>query len=114
MQTTSIQTLAGPIEPPPIAGQNNTIISLLDDFERIQPLWDRFVDEHPKASAFHTSEMVRAFQGARGHRPLALASLTSGGAVTAILVSVRVQTLPSPMGWLSSRSVFYAEPLCKD
>jgi hypothetical protein len=114
MQTTPIHTLAERIALHPTAGQNNTIVSLLDDFEGIQPLWDRFVDEHPKGSAFHTSEMVRAFQGARGHRPLALASVTSAGTVMAILVAVRVQTLPSPMGRLSSRSVFYAEPLCKD
>jgi serine/alanine adding enzyme len=114
MQTTSYQSLAERIASHPPAGQNYTIVNLLDDFERIQPLWDRYVDEHPKGSAFHTSEMVRSFQNTRGHRPLALASLNSTGAVTALLVSVRVQTLPAPMGRLSSRAVFYAEPLCKD
>ena len=114
MQTASFQPPTERIAAHPPAEQNYTIVSLLDDFERLQPLWDRYVDEHPKGSAFHTSEMVRSFQNTRGHRPLALASLNSADTVTAILVSVRVQTLPAPMGRLSSRAVFYAEPLCKD
>ena len=115
MQTTSYQPLAERFaSSSAVRARITTSSILLDDFERIQPLWDRYVDEHPKGSAFHTSEMVRTFQNTRGHRPLALASLNSAGELAAILVSVRVQTLPAPMGRLSSRAVFYAEPLCKD
>jgi serine/alanine adding enzyme len=32
----------------------------------------------------------------------------------ALLVAVRVQTLPDPLGRLSSRSILFAEPLCRD
>lgn len=58
--------------------------------------------------------MVRVFRSARGHAPLALAALNSAGEIAALLVAVRVQTLPDPLGNISSRSIFYAEPLCHD
>jgi serine/alanine adding enzyme len=88
------------------------IVDLLDNWITVQPLWDRYVAEHPKGNVFHTSQLVRAFRGTRGHKPTALASLAPDGTISALLVSVRVQTLPSPMGWMSSRAIFYAEPLC--
>ncbi len=97
-----------------VASHDCAIVSLLDDWEIVRPLWDRFVDNHPKGSVFHTSEMVRVFQRTKGNRPHALASLTPDGKIAALLVSVRVQTLPPPMGRFSSRAVFYAEPLCHD
>ena len=96
------------------ASHDCAIVSLLDDWETLRPLWDRFVEEHPKGSVFHTSEMVRVFQRTKGNQPNALASITQDGKIAALLVSVRVQTLPPPMGRLSSRAVFYAEPLCHD
>jgi hypothetical protein len=37
-----------------------------------------------------------------------------GGEVLALFTAVRVQTLPSPLGAVSSRSILYAEPLCFD
>jgi serine/alanine adding enzyme len=96
------------------APRDNEIVNLLEDWDRTQPLWDKYVNEHPKGSVFHTSGMVRVFQATKGHKPLALASLGPDGGITALLVGVRVQTLPPPMGRLSSRAVFYAEPLCHD
>jgi CelD/BcsL family acetyltransferase involved in cellulose biosynthesis len=56
--------------------------------------------------------MIRVFQAARNHDPLALAALDEGGEIIALLAAVRVQTLPDPLGSVSSRSIFYAEPLC--
>ncbi|MCC7084100.1 MAG: GNAT family N-acetyltransferase [Pirellulales bacterium] len=90
------------------------VVNLLDDWTRLQPPWDEYVHSHPKGCVFHTSQMVRVFQQTRGNKPLALASMTADGRIAALLVSVRVQTLPPPMGRLSSRAVFYAEPLCSD
>ncbi len=114
MQTT---TYLPPTEP--LAQRNghdsapeHEIVNLLDNWDTVQPLWDRYVAEHPKGNIFHTSQMVRTFHGTRGHKPIALASLAPNGTISALLVSVRVQTLPSPMGWMSSRAIFYAEPLC--
>jgi hypothetical protein len=93
---------------------NYTVRSLLDDPESLEPAWNRFVEAHPKGSIFHTSEMVRTFHSAKGHRPLPLAAVDLSGEILALLVAVRVQTLPGPMGRLSSRSILYAEPLCCD
>jgi serine/alanine adding enzyme len=87
-------------------------VNLLTDWERLQPAWDRFVDQHNKGSIFHTSSMVRAFHKAKGHEVLPLAAVDQVGEIMALLVAVRVQTLPDPLGRVSSRSIFYAEPLC--
>jgi CelD/BcsL family acetyltransferase involved in cellulose biosynthesis len=58
--------------------------------------------------------MVRVFQAAKQHMPLALAAVDANGEISALLVAVRVQTLPDPLGRVSSRSIHYAEPLCND
>lgn len=78
-----------------------------------QERWDKFVYEHPKGSIFHTSSMVSVFRGAKNHHPFFLAALDKAGDILALLVAVRVQTLPNPLGPVSSRSIFHAEPLCR-
>ena len=89
----------------------------MDHFRVVDALdperWDRFVAGHPKGSIFHTSAMVDVFRATKHHYPLALAALDPSREVLALLVSVRVQTLPDPLGPLSSRAIFYAEPLCR-
>lgn len=85
-----------------------------DDAGLTCELWDRYVDEHPKGSIFHTSPMIRAMQSAKNHSVLPLAALDSSGNIVAMLVGVRVQTLPDPLGRISSRSIFYAEPICNE
>jgi lipid II:glycine glycyltransferase (peptidoglycan interpeptide bridge formation enzyme) len=75
--------------------------------------WDRFVDEHPKGSIFHTSSMRDVFRDTKHYEPLVLAALDGAGEILALLLAVRVQTLPGPLGSISSRSILYAEPLCR-
>ena len=58
--------------------------------------------------------MVRVFQRTKRHAPMPLAAIGSDGRVMALLVAIRVQTLPDPLGSVSSRSIMYAEPLCDD
>lgn len=94
--------------------QQTRIVELFDEWSTLQPRWDDFVRRHPKGSIFHTSQMIRTFQQAKGNQPVAIASVGSNGNIIALLVSVRVQTLPRPLGGVSSRSIFYAEPLCHD
>ena len=86
-----------------------SIVSTLDE-ER----WNSFVCEHPKGSIFHTSYMMEVFRGTKHYYPLFLAALDASGEVAALLLSVRIQTLPDPLGIVSSRAVFYAEPICRD
>lgn len=115
-----MQTIFPPLErqaelrQSPLSSEEFEIVDLLADWKRVRPLWDQFVEHHPRSCVFHTSEMVRVFAQTRGNTPVALASIGSNGKVAAILTSVRVQTLPPPMGRLSSRAVYYAEPLCYD
>lgn len=90
------------------------IINLLSDRERLQPKWDEFVQQHPKGSVFHSSQMVHVFESAKGHTPLPLAAVNDSGEILSMLVAVRVQTLPNVFGAVSSRSIWYAEPLCYD
>ncbi len=75
--------------------------------------WAQFVHSHAKGTIFHTPQMYQVFCGARHHKPLMLAALDHAGEVLALLVAVRVQTLPNPLGQFSSRSILYAEPLCR-
>jgi serine/alanine adding enzyme len=89
--------------------RNFTIVESLDP-ER----WDKYVYEHPRGSIFHTRHLVDVFRGTKNYSPLFLAAVDGGGQILALLLSVRVQTLPNPFGNLSSRSIFYAEPLCSD
>lgn len=107
-------TMATVARPKPAALHDCEVVDLLDDWARLQPVWDEYVHRHPKGSIFHTSQMVRVFQQARGNKPLAIASMAPDGRIAALLVSVRVQTLPPPMGRLSSRAILYAEPICSD
>jgi serine/alanine adding enzyme len=76
--------------------------------------WERFVCDHPKGSVFHTPEMYEVFQGTKNYSPLILAALGQEGDVLALLLAVRVQTLPDPFGQITTRSILYAEPLCQD
>ena len=89
-------------------------VSLLSDWDSFQPAWDEFVEQHPKGSAFHTSSVVRVFAAAKNNTPLALAAVAGSGEILSLLVATRVQTLPKMFGAVSSRSVWYAEPLCYD
>ncbi|MFB3814495.1 MAG: lipid II:glycine glycyltransferase FemX [Terriglobales bacterium] len=75
--------------------------------------WEQFVAEHPKGTIFHTPQMVAAFRAAAKHEPLVLAAVKKDGKIVALLVAVRVKTLPDPLGAISSRSIFYAEPICR-
>ncbi len=85
---------------------------ITDSLEPAQ--WDKFVQDHPKGSIFHTSAMHDAFAVAKNQSPLSLAALDGDGEVLALLSAVRVQTLPGPLGQISSRSIWYAEPLCRE
>jgi serine/alanine adding enzyme len=73
--------------------------------------WSAFVLQHPKGSVFHTREMFEVFRKTRDYTPLLLAALDHEGKILALLVSVKVQTLPGVLAALSSRAILYAEPI---
>ena len=80
-------------------------INLLSSWDELRPAWDEFVQQHPHGSVYHSSSMVRVFESAKGHTTFPLAAVTDSGEILALLVAVRVQTLPPPMGRFSSRSI---------
>lgn len=89
-----------------------TQFTVVDKLDREH--WDTFVHEHPKGSVFHSSYMIDVFRGTKNYHPLFLAALDKTGEILAMVVSICVQTLPGPLGNLSSRAIFYAEPLCRE
>jgi len=90
------------------------VVDLLANWDALQPAWDDFVEAHPKGSIFHTSDIVRVYESTKDYKPIALAAVTEHGEVLAIVLATRIQSLPGPLGLISSRSIWYAEPLCHD
>ena len=76
--------------------------------------WDRYVNDHPKGSVFHTSAMFRVFDATPNHEPMHIASRNSDGKIVAMLCAVRVSTFGGMMQRIASRSIMYAEPICDD
>ncbi|HUP81933.1 MAG TPA: hypothetical protein VM260_25500, partial [Pirellula sp.] len=75
------------------------------------PDWDKFIQQHPKGSIFHTSAMQRCELEAKNRVPCAMGALDAQGQLCALLASVKVETLDWVHTQLSSRSIHYAEPL---
>lgn len=85
-------------------------IEIVDSLDR--EAWGCFVCDHPKGTIFHTPEMFEVFQSTRHYDPVLLAALSGQRDILALLLAVRIQTLPDPFGRITSRSVLFAEPLC--
>lgn len=89
-----------------------TVVNLIKRTDEFRDSWDRFVETHPKGTIFHHRRMVEAFRRTTQSKPTALASVDADGQICALLTSVRIQSLPHPLGQISSRAVAYCEPLC--
>ena len=90
----------------------NTVHGL--DLDRLE----QFIAQHPKGSIFHQPAMCEVYAATKHYEPLFFAAIdTAGdasGDILALLVASRIQTLPNPFGKVSARSIWYAEPLCRD
>jgi hypothetical protein len=78
------------------------------------PGWDEFVSQHPKATIFHTKEMVQVLAATKHYEPMAIAACMPNGRTVAILVAARVCTIPGMLSRFAARSILFAEPLCTD
>jgi hypothetical protein len=78
------------------------------------PGWDEFIGQHPKATIFHTKEMVRVLAATKHYEPMAIAACLPNGRVVAVLVAVRVCTIPGMLSRFAARSILFAEPICTD
>ena len=77
-------------------------------------VWDSYVDQHPKASVFHTRQMIDVYSATHKYQPLAIAAVNQHGRPVAIIVSVLVQTLTGVASSFASRAIMFAEPICND
>ena len=89
-----------------------------DDFRVVTlaetDVWDSYVDQHPKASVFHTRQMIDVYSATHKYRPLAIAAVNQYGKPVAMIVSVLVQTISGVASSFASRAVMFAEPICND
>ncbi len=76
--------------------------------------WDRYVQQHPKATIFHTSGMQEVFANTRNNYPWWRAAVNQDGKIVAMLTAVRVETIGGLASRFASRSIWYSEPICDD
>ncbi len=77
------------------------------------PRWDAYVASNPQGTIFHTCGMLRAFATAPKHEVLAMAAVGDDHSIQAIIPAVKVSTLSGIGSHISSRSIWYAEPICE-
>lgn len=78
-------------------------------------LWDTYVARHPKGSVFHTSKMHSVFESTPMNSPWSMAAVCEEtGNIVALACAVRIETMSGIASNISSRSIWYAEPLCED
>ena len=86
----------------------------IETCDSIRDRWNQFVISHSKGSVFHTLEMVACYQQVDRNSPLAIAATNDRGEIVAMLVAVRVSSLPRPLDSLGSRAIGYCEPICNE
>jgi serine/alanine adding enzyme len=68
--------------------------------------WRQFVDCHPHGNIFHTPEMFEVFTQARNHEPELWAAVR-GETILALLLPVRIHTVPLVPHMLAARAIAY-------
>ena len=76
--------------------------------------WRCFVERQPLGNVFHSPEMFRVFSMAKGHLPELWAVLDEAGNVGALMMPVRVSIRQGALRGLTTRSIVYGGPLCRD
>jgi len=84
-----------------------TIVDKLDE-----KVWRAFVDQHPQGNIFHTPEMFKVFERARGYCPRLLAAIDDDGHVQALLLPIQVTLMNGLLRRLTTRSIIYGGVLC--
>ncbi len=70
-------------------------------------MWREFVDRHPHGNIFHTPEMTKVFERARGHRPQLYFAVDGGENVQALLLPVQVTLMDGMLRRLTTRAIAY-------
>jgi serine/alanine adding enzyme len=74
--------------------------------------WRCFVEEHPAGNIFHTPEMFRVFEQAKGHQPTLWAAFDSNQRLLALLPPVQVTLMDGLLRQFTSRAIAYGSVLC--
>ncbi len=72
--------------------------------------WRTFLSAHPQARIFHTPEMFRVFEQARGYQPTLWAAVERGS-VRALFLPVLVTLRGGPLRRLTTRAIAYGSVL---
>ena len=76
--------------------------------------WRCFVERQLLGNVFHTPEMFRVFSAAKGHLPELWAVQGDDGNVCALMVPVQVSIRQGALRGLTTRSIVYGGPLCRN
>jgi serine/alanine adding enzyme len=88
-----------------------TEISIIQSLPEQQ--WRDFVYHHPSGNIFHTPEMFDVFSHARNHKPELWAAV-SADCILALLLPVRINSLPGFLHSLTTRAISYGSVLYSD
>jgi CelD/BcsL family acetyltransferase involved in cellulose biosynthesis len=89
-------------------------MSAVSVFEVSSSDWNKYVNDHPKGSVFHTLEMRTVFEATPGYEPMHIGARDSRGKIVAMLCAVRIKTIGGVFSPLASRSIMFAEPICDE
>ncbi len=78
------------------------------------PRWGRFIEKHPSASLFHSSEWLQALQLTYGYRPVVLTTARSGEELSDGVVVCRVDSMLTGPRLVSLPFSDHCEPLVQD
>jgi len=82
---------------------------------RIDPLhdprWDDFLEEHPRASVFHTRAWLQALRATYGYEPVAFTNTVPGTALTNAIVFCRIKSFLTGSRLVSVPFADHCDPL---
>ena len=82
---------------------------------RIDPLhdprWDDFLEEHPRASVFHTRAWLQALRATYGYEPVAFTNTAPGTALTNAIVFCRIKSILTGSRLVSVPFADHCDPL---
>jgi serine/alanine adding enzyme len=75
-------------------------------------IWRDFAAKQPQGNIFHTPEMFKVFERARGHRPLIQAVLNNHDEILALLLPVQITLMDGLFRNITTRAIAYGSILC--
>jgi serine/alanine adding enzyme len=77
-----------------------------------EEIWCEFLERHPQGNIFHTPEMYRVFEQAKGYKPRCWAAIDEFGKILAIFTPVQITLVNGVLHRLTTRNIAYGGCLC--